>query len=1385
MSLASGAPARRAAVAADSSLGPRPAFAMAFRRPSLPLGPCVAIVVALAARGFAQDSVLPAVADSATASQWVRQMAEQARENPAESARLAQRLLDGYAGRLVPTDEPAGDRFENVRLRTNRFLLERPAVLERYRAAESGEAARSLAAGAVEETAANRALTPAGLRATLILAERDWRAGRFEAAESRLAALEGHPDLRGDEAAAYWFHRGAVAIVRRDPARAKDAAARLGNLDAPAWSEALAAAAALAPRAATPARPEDLPRDGWQLLWREELTGTPYARAFLRPTPAVGPFVGIAADRRVREAAERNAAPYNTTLPVAAGDLVLVNDGDRLRALDRFGRRERWSRALIDRPDGMPEIGGPIGDLSTVAVSGDVAVAYAGEVVGMERRGGGTVVAVDLATGRERWRVALPSLGGEDFARLYPIGAPLVVDGVVHILARRVTPRFENVEYLVALALDDGRPLGSTFLCSAGGVRLSRNRPCAAPVAVDGAILVATPGGGVGRVDPTDGRLAWFRRFLVPIRDLRYPSEAWELATPAVAAGSVFAIVPDQTEVVRLDLEDGRTIAGYPIGGSTAWGQPRYLLGDGERVYAVGADLRAFDPDAADRPLWSFAEVNAARLAAMPEATNRSGIRGRVQSAGGLLAVPHAAGVFLVSADTGRIEGEVALDGPGNPIVDVAGEQLLVAGPAELVCLMPGDSAERVMRNRVASRPDDPRAALALLELAVRAGNATLALEAARMAGDALERSTDDRPDDRAADRDELVSLLLSVADAPGTAGAIRADLFAEARAASRTPVQLARERLAEASWHAGDGRTAAAVALLREVWSDPAYAAVEIDAGGGRIVPAPTLAMETLDALPPEAFRAAAPGVPPMPGEERWIAERSSRAAEASPHEALATLGELWRWLPADARGDRALPLVLEAGASVGRRAGWTGHAEAIADAAWAARSGAGSPPFPRPEPAIGIDGPVREFPGRLPPTTDLALAEAPLDGFPLLEKGELVWRTVPEFEIAWRLPLSHRTPLVLAYPPGGIAVWEEDRDGANTVVLLDRATGQVRSRTPVLSSFVPMELSNVPGANLPPSLTSQRPFFPSEALPFADRERLVLVLRDGSMAAFRWSDLARPEWTAAGTLERIDIAERSAWGLLLAGHARSERGEPIPTVVLVDPASGAIIGKMPFAEDVRWARVGAFGEAVVGTDSAVLGIDPIRGRRLWSRTGPTGQGTLGGWIVGDRVVVSFGGGRLEAMRLRDGRIDEVGFRRPGGAPFDGNFRDLDRIGEGFLVHCDKRLSWFGLDGNLLGEDAISDDRDFRMALPVTGGLLVLNAMPVRMSPAPAGFGNRPEYPYLMYLLERPSGLRLAGAAREIRIPGQPIQSMVPVDGFLIASGEDATIAVPVAPAP
>ena len=218
-----------------TALATRPGTRPTLRTIAGPRVGALALAVALAGAfgpatpsARAQQSAVPAIADSPTALALLEDARAQAADNPAEAARLVRRLLDEYADRVVPVEvrDDGEGLFASAADEAERFLRANPEVLARFRAAEARAAERMLAEAGPGETARRRRLTRAGLDATLVLAELALLADRPEEARANLARLDDHPD-RAAAATAIDALAGQAAARLGDRAGAEAASARL------------------------------------------------------------------------------------------------------------------------------------------------------------------------------------------------------------------------------------------------------------------------------------------------------------------------------------------------------------------------------------------------------------------------------------------------------------------------------------------------------------------------------------------------------------------------------------------------------------------------------------------------------------------------------------------------------------------------------------------------------------------------------------------------------------------------------------------------------------------------------------------------------------------------------------------------------------------------------------------------------------------------------------------------------------------------------------------------------------------------------------------------------------------------------------------------------
>lgn len=1221
-----------------------------------------ALLLATSAPLAAQDTAPVTVLDSPLAWQLLQQAEDQSRENPGESARLCQKLLDGYGDRVIPAEPNNAERFDGVAERVERFLRSHPSVLERYRQIEGPEAERMLRFDAPERVAATRAMTRAGLSANLRLAERELHAARFGHALMRLRRLEGHPDLATEDGTTYWFLRGASAALAGKDGEIEQAEARLralGLVDDSPELGTITRFKGIHPRAVpepvSPLSAGILPESderGWQPVWSEPLDASPFTRIFMLPDPVGRVPLPNRLDRG------RFDGAYLVVAPTAFGDLVLISDGGSIRALDRLSHRTVWRRDIdVGRIDGDINT---VSDLAAVAVGDGFAVTYPGYGFVNERGTVARVLCLDLKDGATRWETPLATLPGNEFEDLFPIGVPVIADGSVYCIARKVTSRLETVDYLLAFSADTGAMRFATYLAGAGGVNMQGLRPASVPVVADGSVYVSTSAGAIARIDAADGHIQWLERFLVPVRTGRYPTEPWEMGGPVLVGDWLFAVAPNLESVVQLNRETGHIENMMPTGVNAAWGTPRYLVADEgfdltpPRIFAVGGDVIAFDPDRPTLPLWSMSEVNAEAFKSRGGLASRTGIRGRVQVARSSLVVPGIEDVLLVSRETGRVQERIEIEGPANPAL--VGPQLLLGQNAQVTALMPAASAERLMRERITREPGDPEGGLALLDLGLRSKRLDLCIEAARSAKRAIDEAAPSASNDRA--REELVARLLRVAELDdGRTPAVEPvhTLLAEC---ARTPSQLVRHLLSWADWLAAQERWTDAVAAADRVLAEPMLAgepfvrddetrvvaateaiarferweARAVDAVQARAARA-AQQLAAADAQDPAALARLALSAPLTPTAiDAAVAASAGFARRQQWRDGWLTLQRVLRTVPRDESHRPQLAAVVGASIELALAAGWTQSARVLADTmfaevgnmsvrvkgAEATLEALRSAEVPKPATLGGEPGPVRELPGRLVQSVWGGLTGLGAAGNVLFADGNTLLLTkAPDFAPIWKAPISDRDPIVLdiapptstSTPSDAILLWQAPSDREASASWLNLRDGALLAATPAMGELFSAEALLEGGRPVNQQMPNESPFLPSQIIPVVTSKMLVLVRRNGDLVAFALNDLSKPAWRIARAIDQVYEVGWTDWGIAVAGRnpgaagtvgngggngaaASSDDANGRPIMLVVDPATGETLTRTDLGagHDVVWLRLFETGEAVVGTHAGVL---------------------------------------------------------------------------------------------------------------------------------------------------------------------------------------------------
>lgn len=253
-----------------------------------------------------------------------------------------------------------------------------------------------------------------------------------------------------------------------------------------------------------------------------------------------------------RERAHPTASPT-----VADGSVYLANTGDGTAyalALDADDGSQVWHQSL-------PCGGGEVAALATPAVAaGTVYLGLSCSPDQSTREG--ALVALDAASGEERWRRSLPA----------PVqAAPVVADGQV------LVADFDGSVH----ALDPGDGSEAWRTDTPGPVYT-------APSATDGAVFVLT-GGGIERLGTDDGGRAW-----------RHELENVNISGIAVSRSTLYV---GGNPLVALSTDTGEPEWSVPVAGAAgAWGAPAVV---GEALYA-GSCIKAEKSSLYDNYLYAL-----------------------------------------------------------------------------------------------------------------------------------------------------------------------------------------------------------------------------------------------------------------------------------------------------------------------------------------------------------------------------------------------------------------------------------------------------------------------------------------------------------------------------------------------------------------------------------------------------------------------------------------------------------------------------------------------------------------------------------------------------------------------------------------------------------
>jgi outer membrane protein assembly factor BamB len=272
-----------------------------------------------------------------------------------------------------------------------------------------------------------------------------------------------------------------------------------------------------------------------------------------------------------------------------AGDTLLLNGAASLGAVDLRDGRTLWSFAPGDVLSYRPAV-----------VAGDTALWLAGGTG--TPQGSGTLYALDLATGEERWAVELDGL--------FATGGLFVRGEIVYTATPPAAFDLRTGRQLWRAALP-GLALGGPALSDDGGTLFVG--------------LVADPSGLVAAIDTSDGAMRWAVQLDTA---LNFTERLW-------LSGDTLIVPTMDDRIVALDAADGAER--WRAAPGRRWGTVSVVDG---KVWQMNVDGHVFVLDARDGSMAHFYTAIDASLEILGMAA------GRAAPVGGRMVLPHGSGLI-------------------------------------------------------------------------------------------------------------------------------------------------------------------------------------------------------------------------------------------------------------------------------------------------------------------------------------------------------------------------------------------------------------------------------------------------------------------------------------------------------------------------------------------------------------------------------------------------------------------------------------------------------------------------------------------------------------------------------------------------------------------
>ncbi|MEM1107119.1 MAG: PQQ-binding-like beta-propeller repeat protein [Planctomycetota bacterium] len=552
-------------------------------------------------------------------------------------------------------------------------------------------------------------------------------------------------------------------------------------------------------------------------LWQAELEQT-----------ATTNRVQLAQRNRTNQSEHRNT----DLLPVSAGPLLLLNDNDRVYAIDRISGRARWGYQYSPtqtNASGRTALlpGRVLQDRRKVLVRGQQVFAVLGFSVPWQGRNRQLqtaptqLISLDRETGQELWAVTPGELDANlDRAAFH--GTPLALGNLIIVMARRSQASSFQDSYLFAVDAATGELRWRRHLASTAGSNDRNAPPPVSSMSLEGEIIYFCDNlGAAAAVDGRSGSVYWVRQLIDEVFDVRRRGVQVmpfsDVSRPAICgAGLIIPMRVRGTRGLLLDPENGAVLREFTAGSPFAEATDVRILDDGD-VLVVGPRLARLDgQNLTER--WSNDVIG----------IENEGLPTKVSVRFRTAIVSHGTdGLREIDTASGRVVAEHSL--PWNGSVLAVSDAWVVISGRKLGGYIDWPVAYSVLKRRSEEEPYSPYPGLNMAILAFNAGQPQAADEGVERSLRALATGSAGRESPSVLPAPEKINvfeeLLGLLARVESVEAALLEKLFDRIAAAAETPAELLAYNVARGDFLVDQKRFEEAAAYYQAVLSDPRLA--------------------------------------------------------------------------------------------------------------------------------------------------------------------------------------------------------------------------------------------------------------------------------------------------------------------------------------------------------------------------------------------------------------------------------------------------------------------------------------------------------------------------------------------------------------------------------